>query len=288
MLTYWEFGNIWYFTIIVIAIFTIILLFRYLRTKDEETKYKFLYKLTIINVIFHFLRLIFPPYVHDFRKYTNLRVLRVVGFENICAVNTLLGPFLYKSKNKYIKDYYMFVGFIGGLVAMIIPINPYTSRELFSFDMMRYFISHFILLIVPLFSYIFKLHTFNYRRFWCLPISFFACLTIIYLNENITYDLGWVEEKRNFSLIYGIPENLPSKFQPLAKFLTSIVPDNFKNYVGPDGNIVAFTPLLWMITPFIVIVLPLSFIFNVCLDFKNFKLDSINLYNKIKNKFQKA
>ena len=58
--------------------------------------------------------------------------MRVVGFENICAVNTLLGPLLFKSKNKYVRDYYMIIACVGGFVALTIPVNPYTERDLFS------------------------------------------------------------------------------------------------------------------------------------------------------------
>ena len=102
LVQYWRLGNIWYFTIIVFAICAFIALYLYLKDKDKDEIYKFLYKLTLINLAFHFLRLIFPPYVYDFKNNDDLRVLRVVGFENICAVNTLLGPLLFKSKNKYV------------------------------------------------------------------------------------------------------------------------------------------------------------------------------------------
>lgn len=282
--TYWRFANIWYFLVIILAASASFGIYHFLKDKNKEEIYKFLFRLTILNLVLHFLRLVFPPYVFEFKNSDDLRVMRVVGFENICAVNTLLGPFLFKSKNKYLKDYFMFIACVGGFVALLIPVNPYTTRELFSFDMMRYFVSHFILFIVPVMSVIFKLHEFNYQRFWALPVFFFGCLTLIYLNENITYDLGWVKEKRNFSFIYGPPDQLG----PLKNFFLSLVPENLKNYVGQDGNIVECTPLLWMINPFIGIVMPLAFICNVILDFNHFKEDSKNLWNKAKEKFKRV
>ena len=289
MLTqYWKLGNMWYFTVIILAALATIAFYHHLKDKDREYIYKFLYKLTLINLAFHFLRLIFPPYVYDFKNNEDLRVLRVVGFENICAVNTLLGPLLFKSKNKYVRDYYMVIACIGGLVALTIPITPYIHRDLFSFDMFRYFISHYLLFIIPILTLLFKLHEFSYKRFIVLPISFFLCLSLIYFNENLTYDLGWVNEKRNFSLIYGPPENIPEAFAPLKELLVSLVPDNLKNYVGADGSIVQVTPLLWLINPFLCILLPFSFILYSILDFKNFSKDSKNLWRKTKEKFKRA
>lgn len=284
----WDFGNIWYYLILILVIAISIGLYHFLKRKSKEDIYKILYKLTLVNLAFHFLRLIFPPYVFEFKNAEDLRVMRVVGFENICAVNTLLGPILYKAKNKYVKDYYMFLACIGGLVALIIPVAPYTQRDLFSFDMLRYFISHYILFIIPIMALVFKLHEFNYKRFWTLPIAFFLCLSLIYFNENLTYDLGWVNEKRNFSLIYGPPENMPETFQPLADFLVSLVPDNLKNYVDQHGNFIQVTPLLWLINPFLCLVYPASFILNVALDFKHFRRDTKNLWNKAKEKFKRA
>lgn len=289
MLTqYWEFGNMWYFTIIILTALVGIALYHFLKQKEKEEIYKVLYKLTLVNLAFHFLRLIFPPYVYDFQNNNDLRVMRVVGFENICAVNTLLGPLLFKSKNKYVRDYYMIIACVGGFVALTIPVNPYTERDLFSFDMLRYFVSHFLLFIIPIMTLLFNLHEFNYKRFWALPISFFLCLSLIYFNENLTYDLGWVSEKRNFSLIYGPPENMPEFFEPLKNFLVRLVPDNLKNYTDQHGNLVQVTPLLWLINPFLCIMYPFSFIVYIILDRNRFRKDTSNLWEKTKEKFRKA
>ena len=289
MLTqYWRLGNIWYFAVIALVVIVSFFLYHHLKEKNKEEIYKFLYKLTLLNLAFHFLRLIFPPYVYDFKNNDDLRALRVVGFENICAVNTLLGPLLFKSKNKYVRDYYMVIACVGGLVALTIPITPYIHRDLFSFDMIRYFVSHYLLFIIPILTFIFKLHEFSYKRFWALPISFFLCLSLIYFNENLTYDLGWVNEKRNFSLIYGPPEQTPAAFDPLKNFLISLVPDNLKNYTDQNGNFVQVTPLLWLINPFLCILIPFSFILFSILDKRNFAKDSKNFWERTKEKFNKA
>ena len=64
MLTqYWRLGNIWYFAVIALVVIVSFFLYHHLKEKNKEEIYKFLYKLTLLNLAFHFLRLIFPPYV---------------------------------------------------------------------------------------------------------------------------------------------------------------------------------------------------------------------------------
>lgn len=276
---YWRIDSIWYYILLLVFICATLGIYFYLRNKPKTFSFKFLLGISIANTILHFCKLAFPPYVYEFSAYQDLRALRVIGFENICAVNTILGPLLLSCKEKHIRDYYMLIGFCGGLFAILLPLDPYTTRPLFSFDMFRYFICHYSLFIIPLMMFLLKIHTFDFRRAWALPISFFVCMSIIYINENVTYDLAWITEKRNFSMVYGpIPQ--VGKF---GNVLTSVVPSFLKNYTDLNGNIVPVVPLLWLVFPFICFILPLSYLAMIFLDFKHFKEEFCQLL-KIKSR----
>lgn len=280
---YWRIDSIWYYILLLVFICMTLGIYFYLRHKSKQFIFRFLMGISIANTLLHFLKLVFPPYVNEFKMYDNLRALRVIGFENICAVNTILGPLLLSCKEKHIKDYYMLIGFCGGLFAICLPMSPYTTRSLFSFDMFRYFICHYSLFVIPLMSYLLKIHTFNFKRAWALPICFFGCMSLIYINENVTFDLGWISEKRNFSMVYGPIKEIGK----VGDFLISVVPNFLKNYVDNQGNLVAVAPLIWLVFPFVCFILPLAYLVEILLDFSHFKESIKKIYASIQQKIKK-
>lgn len=155
--TYWTFGSLSYIVVLIISALIIVSLYFYGKKKSYKAKYMFLFYLASFNFVLHFAKLFFSPYNIEFFMFNDLRALRVVSMENICAVNTLVMPFILVSKNKYLKDYLFYIGTLGGLLALLVPVSPYTTREVLSFDMFRYFVCHLSLVICPLFMVLFKI-----------------------------------------------------------------------------------------------------------------------------------
>lgn len=301
--TYWTFGSLSYIVVLIISALIIVSLYFYGKKKSYKAKYMFLFYLASFNFVLHFAKLFFSPYNIEFFMFNDLRALRVVSMENICAVNTLVMPFILVSKNKYLKDYLFYIGTLGGLLALLVPVSPYTTREVLSFDMFRYFVCHLSLVICPLFMVLFKLHELDYKRSCYLPFTFLLCMLLIYLNECLLSDMGWLynadnnyvnnfSNRRNFSFVFGPVESLGN----LGKIFTCFTPENLKIYPVASHQTYPslttsvlyqmnvqnrLTPLLWIIIPSVIYLTIYAFIVSIFWDYKHF----INDLNKIKSRF---
>lgn len=301
--TYWTFGSVSYFAILIVSVLAIVGLYFFGRKKSFKFKYWFIFYLSAFNFVLHFAKLFFPPYNYEFFMYNDLRVLRVVSFENICAVNTIVMPFIYVSKNKILKDYMFYIGALGGLVAIIIPVAPYTQREFFSFDMMRYFICHISLFVCPLLMVLYKIHELDYKRSVYLPFSFVLCIFTIYVNECLLADMGWLvnandnyiynfENRRNFSFVFGPIEQLGK----IGNIFTCFTPKNLSIYPVASRDVIPslttsvlnqmnvqnrLMPLIWLIIPCIIYLTIYAFLISICWDYKHLKNDLRNFKSRI-------
>ncbi len=307
--TYWTFGSLNYFIIIAITILILVTLYLVARNKSYQFKYRLVLGIAIFNFVLHFFKLFFSPYNIEFFMYNDLRVLRVIGFENICAVNTIVMPFIILSDNKILKDYLFYIGALGGLVAIIIPVDPYTKREFFSFDMIRYFMCHISLFICPLLMVLLNVHKISYKRAYYLPYMMLLCLFMIYVNECIMADLGWLSDasdnyylnfinRRNFSFVFGPVESIgkigkiftclaPNGFKVYPAFTREVVPSLVSSVLNQVSLVPRLSPLLWLIVPVIIYLTFYGYFIGILFDYKNFKNDFKNnkyiLY--LKNKF---
>ena len=157
--------------LITLGIFAIItiLIGVILKNKDQESQRKALLIIAFANLALHFLKLLIPEYRDElptsFRKVT---------FENICATTTIMMPFIMLSKNKVMKDYLFFIGMLGGLAALIYPTEA-LDRELLELDVIRFYICHIILFIVPFYMVFFGIHDLDIKRVPYFPLIFLLC-----------------------------------------------------------------------------------------------------------------
>lgn len=289
---YWRFFmeiqmfNFWYFFWVVLSVGSVVGLYFALRNKSDKTKKIVLFIILIIGLIAHSTQFLYPPYSTD-----TSRMLRDSWFGNICGANILLFPFFLLSKNDRAKDYMFYLGLLGGLGAVLYPLEPMQKVDQASewIDIIRFYFHHTLLWGVPLVMVLTKLHTLSYKRvLWC-PVYFLGVCLFIILNQWFQSELGFTDLRssdffninfKNSSMIYK-----PSGF---LEFLGYLVPSFFKTVpVGPHAGEFKYWPWFWMIVPTFLLLTPIAFLLCMIFDHKNFGQDCKNLFNKIKLKFQK-
>ncbi len=278
--------NFWYFFWVVLSVGSVVGLYFALRNKSDKTKKIVLFIILIIGLIAHSTQFLYPPYSTD-----TSRMLRDSWFGNICGANILLFPFFLLSKNDRAKDYMFYLGLLGGLGAVLYPLEPMQKVDQASewIDIIRFYFHHTLLWGVPLVMVLTKLHTLSYKRvLWC-PVYFLGVCLFIILNQWFQSELGFTDLRssdffninfKNSSMIYK-----PSGF---LEFLGYLVPSFFKTVpVGPHAGEFKYWPWFWMIVPTFLLLTPIAFLLCMIFDHKNFGQDCKNLFNKIKLKFQK-
>ena len=154
--------NIWYFLWLFLSVGGIVGLYFLLRNKSARTQKIVLFSLLAFGLLLHFLKVYIPPYsVDEARKW------RDAWFVNICGANIALFPFLFFSKNKYVKDYMFYIGVLSGIIAIVYPQEPLAkSNQIGEFwDIVRFYYHHWMLLAVPLLMVLFKQHTLSYSGY---------------------------------------------------------------------------------------------------------------------------
>lgn len=254
-------------------------LLKYMDNKTNEERMKILKFIAFIGLLLHISKPIFFPYNGkilidgtnnpDIFNYPG--ILRKITIENVSAATTVLFLPALILKNKSILDYFIIIGFIGGFLAIIYPaeviFNTFDSipidlnnykKSLFTFDTIRFYVVHYIPLILSFSLLYYKIHVLDTKRMFMFPIIILAILLILYLNEYMVYKLGWLDDienylvqngvlskgelfydrnYRNFSFIYGIPDN----FKDIGILIDILVPKFMKE---PD-----YIPVFWITLP---------------------------------------
>ena len=261
---YVTMGNLFYFLFILLGLMSTVGLLFLLNKKGDQTRHKVFLVLLFTAFSLHFLKLFFEPYASTFPIS-----IRKSTFENVCAVSTLIFPFIYLSKNKILKDYMLIFGIIGGLAAFIYPTEALpaiiedvtVNKYVFSFDVLRFYYAHFVIFSVPFMMGYYRVHEVPYRRIFLVPMTFIFILCVIFINEFILLKLGFVEPEiffdvniRNSSLIFGIPDN----FKGIGILLDIFVFNFLK--IHPITHEPFYWPVMWIIVPVFIYVIILGFI----------------------------
>lgn len=278
--------NFWYFFWLIVSAAAIVGLYFLLRNRSEKTQKAVLFSLLAFGFVLHFLKVYIPPYSVD-----EARMLRDSWFVNICAGNIALFPFMFFSKNKYIKDYMFYIGVISGLIALFYPIEPIQKVDQLAeqLDIVRFYYHHWQLLTVPLLSVLFGHHKPSYKRVFVAPIGLLLLMLFIIVNQVFQSELGFIPLHsdsnflgigyKNTSYIWGPGEN-----DAIGSFLALFTPDIFKTVpVGQYAGQPKYWPWFWIIVPAFVLVTPIAFLLSMIFDAKSFAADVKGLVNSVRN-----
>ncbi len=259
-----EFFNFAYFAYIFIFIVILLLLYYGFKNKSKKAQKNLIIFLTFFALLIHFTKLLFYPYNQDL-PYS----LKKITFENICAVSTLIFPFIFLFGNNKWKDYMFYFGILSGFLAILIPTEA-LGKNVFTYDLNRFYICHMIIGIAPFLMVKFGFHELDLKRIYQVPFSFLTILALILVNEVILIESGLVPVtpdtyfdivNRNSSFIFG-PK---PEFKPVVDLLTWVNP----RFLMPvENGVTTYIPILWMVIPlyvFLPIVLFFIYIgFNPC------------------------
>lgn len=264
------------------AIITIIIL-KYMVKVDSGKQMLILKIIAAVGIVFHLIKPFFFPYNGkiqiegtnnpDIFSFPN--ILRKITLENVSAVTTMLYLPILMSKRKTLLDYIVIIGFLGGFLAIVypaevifgtfdsIPVDPnHYQKGLFTFDTVRFYIVHYIPLLISFSLLYLGLHRLDKKRMFYFPVMILGVLTLLFINELVIYKLGWLNEIedylvangdlaakgdlffdrnfRNFSFVYGIPDN----FKSIAVLIDALVPNFMKNFRGDN-----YVPVIWITIP---------------------------------------
>lgn len=243
-------GNILYFMYILIAFILLLTFYFCLKNKSKTFQYNFILFLSLCNLFLHFAKLAFPPYCDDLPNS-----IRKITFENICAVSTILLPFIIRLKKvKIFNNYFFFIALIGGLSALFYPTEAF-NKPAFCFDTIRFYYCHISLFIIPCLIGMLHLYIPDYKKAWQIPIMFLLIECLILLNEFVLFKVGYISssiteffsrETRNSSFIFG---PLPA-FDSISKVLTIFTPRILMQNIFNIPNLDTFYfPILWLVIP---------------------------------------
>ena len=288
-----EWFNFWYFFFIALSAGLIAGLYFLLRNKSEKTQKAVLFSILVIGFLMHFLKVYYPPYSTD-----EARLLRDSWFVNICAANIALFPFLFFVKNKYVKDYMVYIGIISGLIAIFYPQEPMDKVNQLGeqLDILRFYFHHWMLVAVPMLMLMFKHHRLSYKRVWSAPTGLLLLMLFIMLNQLLQSELGFIPLRgdgfiipnyKNTSYIWG-PLNQDGSLDPIGGIFAFFTPEFFKTVpVGPHKGELKYWPWFWIVIPAYILVTPLAFLVSMTQDHKAFVQDVKNLPKTVKGLWSK-
>lgn len=253
-----QMGNKYYYIYIAIAVIYFLLLLICLKKREKRVVHAELLTILFLNLALHFIKLAFEPYRSNLPSS-----VRRISFENICAVSTMLFPFIYLfKKQNVLHDYVFFIGLCGGLGALFYPTEA-IGESAFCFDVIRFYICHINLWVVPLLAAICGLYRPRVKMFWAIPLLFMVHELIIMVNEIVLIKVDLVHSTwaefldrgiRNNSFVFGV---LP-EFDSIKGVIDIFVPNFLRqDMFGINGGVPFYTPVVWLALPAYVFFTPI-------------------------------
>ena len=280
-----EKGNFLYFFFIAFLFAGTFLCRSLCRHFGKKFAHEFVLVLLWMNFAFHFLKQLNPFYLADFPFSIGRSSL-----ENFCALLICAAPFIYLSKNRYLKDYLYYVGLLSGIVVYLIPTGA-LGRDLSSMDNLletiRFYGCHFPLVAVPVVMVDAGLHELDYHRLPALPFLFVAANAIVLLNGVLMSFVfrfpGWPHTLEEFidragfvnqSATFGPPPSL----DPILGWLYPYLIPGLMTFVV-DGTRY-FTPCVYLFFPVALVTLVFGPVLCFPFEKRHMKLDLEGLRQK--------
>lgn len=278
-----DFTDPYYYLFPLMGIAFFVILYFLLRGRSARVQNVVLFALLAANFALHFLKLLFPPYSTDDFDYA----VQTITPENVCAINTMIFPFLFLKKGGALRDYMFYIGAISGIAASWLPMSIEQSVP-FDFDCMRYYFCHTVLWAVPVLMVVLGRHKLDYRRIIFTPLIYILDLVVIVFNEVLLVALGLESMNNLFSLSVG---NGGMAFGPyeslegtaILDFLLNFVPPFFK----PSELSPHYAPALYQLFPVIIFGCPLGFLMCLYWEHAHFAGDVKKLWLRIRGALNK-
>lgn len=148
----------WYY---LISIFLVFLILWFFKAKSQESRFKFLLGLTLINEI---------AYVINW-FYFYLRgdhILTLLPLQ-LCNLAVFLIPAALISKKAVLMDFVFYTCGLGALVAILVVGSDY--RDTYSMMTLSFFVFHFSIFLIPLLSSIWGFHSLKPSRHSAINLS---------------------------------------------------------------------------------------------------------------------
>ena len=164
-----------------------------LKNKSEKTKKATLLAIMFASLVIHFLKLFTPKYYNDLPQS-----LRSITPESLCAISTLIFPFIFISKNKALRDYMVVFGTLSGIATLLIP-GDLLGTPVNDIEITRFFFAHLVIFMCPFLTYVFNIH--RPSKKWLLNniLIIFIMLNVIALDHVVfTYITQGKEGLNNY------------------------------------------------------------------------------------------
>jgi hypothetical protein len=205
MLEIFSFG---YFVWSFLAILLMVLLYFGFRHKSDRFQLNLLFGFTIFAWVLHFSRIWLDP---DLKLYT-------IAFEDMCGFNTMLYPFLLKSKNRVTKDIMYFVAGLFAAHSLFYP-NNIEGDPYWYYNTIRFFFAHFILVAVPVLLVAWKLHKPSLKSYPYLLVYISIAGFYVFTLSVVLVETGLAPRYFNYMGLWGGNGTVYELFEKVAFFL---------------------------------------------------------------------
>lgn len=228
-----------YFLWILCAVILFFIVYYTFRSRSDNFKFYLLVGLVVFTWINHFSR-----YWLD-SNYSTYKIF----FVDFCGFNTLMLPFLLLSKRKISYDIMYLCGALFALHSLVYP-NNILGDKIFDYNTIRFFFAHFLLVGIPLWMIMWKMHVPNIKN---VKWAFVYLLVGALYNFGLSYwflQVGYTTELMNYMGLWGNTDSVYRYSEILAPFLRY---DVIIDGVTENRPI----PYLYMIPTLIVVYVPI-------------------------------
>jgi len=262
-------GNLYYFLELIILSIIFIIIFMFLKKKDKNYQFKFLWIWCFLGFLLHFGKQLVYWNINDLHKST---------LENICAVSTVVFPFIMKIRKKSVlHDFMFFIGILGGFAGIVYPTEA-INEKMFCFETFRFYFCHFSLFAIPLFLALFNIHRPDLKKWWLIPVCFLGYELIICLNTAFLCFSGLVKREgytafqlfidRNYlnnSFVFGPTDDMGKVGAFIGNLTLPIMKVDILNI---NNGKTTYWPVIWLTIPSYILFVPLYLLIAFPFSFK--------------------
>lgn len=235
-----EFFSFWHVFWVMFNVIATVVLYKTFKNRSRRAQHWLVYGLILLNLIFHFTLPIFTQESPE-------RFIRAISWSNICAGIVLMSPFVYWQRDHFLKPGWLYVSIIAGLAVLVNPTDA-LGRSPFELDVFRFFVQHWLILVVPVLLISFNHETLRWKDLWTTPVLMTFMVAMVIANAAILQVLGVVSDMRG--------TNAAFQWRPadLEGALGWLVPSTFTRIpFGPNAGEFTHWPLIYKLPAYFIL-----------------------------------